>query len=159
MAVPRKNVSLVLIAALIGLTFSGCGEPISEESAVVPDIRGEYRIVSGERNGSVLPANELDDATIIIGDRSITARDKSRNETFAATYTIETRQQPWRIKMTSTKAPETGVVAEGLIDVDEDRVRLVYALPKGAPPSDFKTGEQQQMFVLKKLDDQVAGMR
>ena len=54
--------------------------------------------------------------------------------------------------MISTKAPETGVISKGLIEPEGDRIKLIYALPNGQPPTDFKTGERQQMFVLVKTD-------
>ncbi|OQW37295.1 MAG: hypothetical protein A4E19_14125 [Nitrospira sp. SG-bin1] len=114
------------------------------------DLTGEYRIVSGERDGAPIDQKELDDAAIYINDKTIIAYDKERKEMFAATYTLETKQSPWRITMVSTKAPDVGVVAKGLVESDQDRVKLIYALPNGQPPTDFKAGAQQQMFVLAK---------
>jgi uncharacterized protein (TIGR03067 family) len=114
------------------------------------NLTGEYRIVSGERNGTSIDQNELNNATITISDTTITAYDKERKETFIATYTLETTKKPWQITMTSIKAPETGVIAKGLIEADHNGVKLIYALPHGQPPTDFRAGEQQQMFVMEK---------
>mgnify|MGYP003476877049 CR=1 len=52
--------------------------------------------------------------------------------------------------MTSVKAPETGAIAKGLIEADKNSVKLIYALPHGQPPTDFRAGEQQQMVVMEK---------
>ncbi|MGE0645975.1 MAG: TIGR03067 domain-containing protein [Nitrospira sp.] len=112
---------------------------------------GDYHIISGERAGAPIDQKELD-AVITIRDQTITAYDKEQNKTFAATYTLDTKQTPWRITMISTKAPETGVISKGLIEPEGDRIKLIYALPNGQPPTDFKTGERQQMFVLVKTD-------
>jgi uncharacterized protein (TIGR03067 family) len=116
------------------------------------DLTGEYRIVGGERNGAPIDQNELNNAAIIISDTTIIAYDKERKEMFAATYTLETKHTPWQITMISTKAPEVGQVAKGLIRAEQDKIKLVYALPNGQTPTDFQAGEQQQMFVLAKTD-------
>ncbi|NGZ94573.1 MAG: hypothetical protein CV089_00310 [Nitrospira sp. WS110] len=123
----------------------------SSDTPKAATLIGDYHIVSGERDGAPIDPNELD-AVITIRDQTITAYDKERNKTFAATYTLETKQTPWRITMISTKAPETGVISKGLIEPEGDRIKLIYALPNGQPPTDFNAGERQQMFVLVKTD-------
>lgn len=137
------------VAFLLAVLPSCTGR--ASDTPKAADLTGEYRIISGERNGNSLDPKELD-AVITIRDITITAYDKDRKETFSATYTIDTVRKPWQITMTSIKAPEAGVVAKGLIDIDQDRVRLIYALPKGQTPTDFKAGEQQHMFVLAKTE-------
>ena len=114
------------------------------------DLTGEYRIVSGERNGAPIDQGELTDTSIYINDKTIIAYDKDRKEMFAVTYTLETKQDPWHITMVSTKAPEVGAVSKGLVEADQSKVKLIYALPNGQPPTDFKAGQQQQMFVMEK---------
>ena len=55
--------------------------------------------------------------------------------------------------MTSKVEGSAGEVARGLIQQDKDDdyvVRLVYALPTGETPTEFKTKEKQLMFVMKK---------
>jgi uncharacterized protein (TIGR03067 family) len=117
---------------------------------------GEYRIISGERNGAPIDQKELHNSIINITDKTITAFDKERKETFAATYTIDTSRTPWHITMISTKAPETGVIAKGLIQADQNSVKLIYALPNGGQPTEFKAGERQQLFVMVKTNQATA---
>ena len=121
------------------------------------NLTGEYRIIGGERNGAVIDQNKLNNSTVTISDTTITTYDKERKETFVATYTLETTIKPWRITMTSIKAPETGRIAKGLVDADHDNVKLIYALPNGPVPSEFKAGDQQQMFVMEKIDHHPKG--
>ena len=55
--------------------------------------------------------------------------------------------------MTSRVEGTAGEIARGLIQQDKDDdnvVRLVYALPTGELPSEFKTKEKQLMFVMKR---------
>ena len=55
--------------------------------------------------------------------------------------------------MTSQVKGSAGEIARGLIQQDKDDdnvVRLIYALPTGEIPKEFKTKEKQLMFVMKK---------
>jgi uncharacterized protein (TIGR03067 family) len=136
--------TILLFMGATACTNQSTDEPKSTQ------LVGVYRIISGERNGTPISPEELDQATVTISRDTIAAYDKERKETFAAAYTIETERSPWQITMTSTKAPETGVVSKGLVQADQEQVKLIYALPNGQAPTEFKTGEQQQMFVLGK---------
>lgn len=144
-----KNSCLALAVCLVILPAC-TGRSDAPKAA---DLSGNYRIVSGERNGAPIEQKELTEAIIRISNQTITAYDKERKETFAATYTVETNRIPWQITMISTKAPEVGAIAKGLIEVEQNNVKLIYALPNGQPPMDFKAGDRQQMFVLTKTDD------
>ena len=81
---------------------------------------------------------------------TVTATDKDKKETFAATYTLDPGKTPCAITMTGTTGPQKGEAARGLIKKQGDTVTLIYALPGGAAPTAFKTREKQMMFVLKK---------
>lgn len=141
--------SCLAVAILLFMTAACTGRSPDQPKA---DLTGEYRIVSGERNGAPIDQKELDDAAIYISDKTIIAYDKERKEMFAATYTLETKQSPWQITMISTKSPDVGAVAKGLVEAEQNRVKLIYALPNGQPPKEFKAGERQQMFVLARMD-------
>jgi hypothetical protein len=51
--------------------------------------------------------------------------------------------------MTSMLAPTKGETVKGLIEKDGEQLRLIYALPGGAMPKEFKTQEKQLLFVMK----------
>lgn len=140
--------TLSCLAMVILFVVPACNDRGSDP--LKANLTGEYRIISGERNGIPIDQHELNNATITIGDTTITTYDKDRKETFIATYTLETSNKPWHITMTSVKAPETGTIATGLVEADHNNVKLIYALPRGQTPTDFRTGEQQQMFVMEK---------
>jgi uncharacterized protein (TIGR03067 family) len=145
------NTQWYLGLALLIFIVPACTERSSDKPQ--SNLTGEYRIVSGERNGTSIDQNKLNKATVTISDTTITTYDKEQKETFVATYTLETTVKPWRITMTSVKAPETGRIAKGLVDADHNNIKLIYALPNGPVPSEFKAGEQQQMFVMEKIND------
>lgn len=110
---------------------------------------GSYSLVGGEKDGQKLPDERVAGSTVRIADTVITTFDKDKKETYAATYTLDTSREPWRITMTSTIAPVKGEVAEGLIQKEGDTVRLIYAVRGGAAPNDFTTENNQLLFVMK----------
>ena len=117
---------------------------------------GSYEIVSGEKGGKKTTEDRLKDVHVQIAANAITTFDKDKKMVYAATYKLNTSKKPWRITMTATLTPVDGkgTKAEGLIQMDGDRVQLIYALPGGTAPTDFQTREKQQMFVLKKSSKQ-----
>ncbi|HWF59440.1 MAG TPA: TIGR03067 domain-containing protein [Nitrospira sp.] len=136
------------ISVLVLLAMPACtGRSPDQPKA---DLTGEYRIISGERNGAPIDQGELTDTSVYINDKIIIVYDKERKEMFASTYTLETNQKPWHVTMISTKSPDVGAIAKGLVEADQNKVKLIYALPNGQPPTSFKAGEQQQMFVMEK---------
>lgn len=138
-------------------------------------LEGVFTIVSGERDGKALPKTDFDGSVVKITDKTIVGTDKDKKEFYAATYTLDTSKKPIAISMTTTaakgdkkddKKPDVKdkdepadktagekMSAEGLLKVDGDTITLIYALPGGKTPTDFKTGENQQMFVLKRAED------
>lgn len=142
----RLRLFLVLFLAVLPACTGRSSDPPKAE------LSGEYRIILGERNGTPIDQKELSDAMITIDDKTITVYDNERKETFVATYTLETKQTPWQITLISTKAPEIGVIAKGLIAANQNSVKLIYALPNGQLPTDFKAGPHQQMFDMVKID-------
>jgi uncharacterized protein (TIGR03067 family) len=108
-------------------------------------------MVAGEKDGQRIPAERLQGSTARITDQAITTFDKDKQETYGVTYKLDTSTTPWRITMTSTRAPIPGEVAQGLIEQQGDTVRLIYATRGGAVPTDFTSKDKQLMFVLKKV--------
>ena len=41
--------------------------------------------------------------------------------------------------------------AKGLIEKEDDTVRIIYALPGGDLPTEFRTKDKQLLFVMKKV--------
>lgn len=111
---------------------------------------GTYAITSGERDGEAIAAGRLKEVAVRIAANAITTFDKDNKEVYVATYKLDTATKPWQIVMTATVTPVNGKgeKARGLIEARGDTVRLIYALPGGKEPTEFKTKQKQQMFVL-----------
>lgn len=110
---------------------------------------GTYTIVSGERAGAKIPDEEIRGAMVTFTADHVAGTDKDKKEFFAAKYTIDTVAKPIRIKMTST-TPKAGETASGIVELDGDTLKICYNLPGGEAPSEFKTKDKQQCFVLKR---------
>jgi uncharacterized protein (TIGR03067 family) len=122
------------------------------------NLEGTYTIVSGEKDGKALPNSDLEGSAIVITGTKILGSDKDKKEFFSSTYRVDTSKSPAVISMTSTVPGRTAtegttqVSSTGLIKWDKDTVTIVYALPGGKEPSEFKAGEKQHLFVLKKKE-------
>lgn len=117
------------------------------------DLTGTYTIVSGERDGKPLPKDEIAGSLVTFTKTTILGTDKEKKEFFSATYLIDTSKTPATIAMTSTTPGRDGGTVKmdtaGLIKWDGETVTIVYALPEGKTPTEFKAGEKQHLFVLK----------
>ena len=137
---------------------------------------GTYTVVSGEKDGKPLPKEGFEGAVVKITDKTMVGTDKDKKEFYSASYTLDTSKTPWTITMTTTahgttarkddkkdkeerkdgdkgEKPATETMnASGLVKVDGDTLTIIYALPGGKAPTEFKTGEKQQMFVLKRME-------
>lgn len=119
----------------------------------VAKLVGNYRIVAGERNGEKIEADRLQGISVRIAKNAITTLDRQEKEIYVATYEIDANKRPYRLLMTAQVTPMEGnggkgTKAAGLIDFDGETIKLIYALPGGESPTEFRAGEKQQMFVL-----------
>ena len=122
-----------------------------QSSRATPSLLGSYTMIAGEKDGIPIPTERIQGSTATITNNTITTFDKDQQENYAVTYTLDTTTTPWRITMTSTRAPVTGEVAHGLIEQQGDTVKLIYAARGGEVPTDFTSEEKQLMFTLKKV--------
>ena len=123
------------------------------KSGAPADLIGGYTIVSGEKYGIAEPAERIEGTTVRFAEDAIIVLDKEKKEVYAQTYKIDASGTPWKITMKSKITPYSEkseeAVAKGLIEKDGDTVKLIYALPGGETPTEFKTKDKQLMFVMK----------
>ena len=153
----------VLTLALLGIMMSRSNaqekpntERNSDTQTDAKQLLGTYKITSGERNGKKVDAEHLKDVTVRIEEKVITTFDKDKKEFYAASYELDTKTKPWKVMMTATIVPVEGkgTKAEGLIEIAGESVKLIYSLPEGKAPTEFRTGDKQQMFALLKIEKQ-----
>ncbi len=159
-----------LLTAVLALTI-GCGVALADDKnrpvddKAKPAVNGTYTIVSGEENGKAIPKERIEGSLVIFTDKTVAGTDKDKKEFFSSTYSIDGSKTPWVITMTEAgrgaksddkkvedKKPAEKVSTPGLIKVDGEMVTIIYALPGGKAPTEFKTADMQQMFVMKRAD-------
>lgn len=141
----KSFLSLAALATFVGVSVVQSSEPARDDV----NISGSYILVGGEKSGEEIPANRIDGIRVVFtGDRIITS-DQDENETYVATYVLDTTKKPYGILMTSVK-PQAGETAMGLIQQEGEKLLLIYSLPGGDRPTDFKTKDKQHLFILEK---------
>ena len=110
---------------------------------------GTYQIVKGEEYGGKPPKEDVTKVTVKFTKDRITAFDGNNKELYVQTYKLDPSKKPMGIMMTNVK-PSEGMKAKGLIEVEGDTLKLIYALPGGEMPTEFKTKAKQLMFEMTK---------
>jgi uncharacterized protein (TIGR03067 family) len=141
------GVSALLAAAVCLPAPAGAQEKKTGGKAAEAKLEGTYTVVSGEENGRAVPADRVKGSAVVFTGDTITGTDKDKKEFFAAKYTLDTGKTPWAIRMRSTAPKEADAV--GLIKKEGDTLTLIYAKPGAAAPTEFKTKDGQNMFVLR----------
>ncbi|MFO0888469.1 MAG: TIGR03067 domain-containing protein [Isosphaeraceae bacterium] len=116
------------------------------------DLAGGYTIVAGEKFGVKEPEERIKGSTVRFTEDRVVVTDKDKNEVYGASYKLEAGAKACRIVMTSKLADNEGQVAHGLIEKKGDTIRLIYALPGGEEPTEFRTKDKQLMFELKNFN-------
>jgi uncharacterized protein (TIGR03067 family) len=151
---------LSVVFALVGMLGSlavaqeAASDTKKARKATTPEsLVGRYTISSGEKEGSKEPEERIKGTTVTFTKDTVIVADKDKKEIYSASYELDTKTTPCQITMTSKVEGSAGEIARGLIQQDKDDeniVRLIYALPTGEIPKEFKTKEKQLMFVMKK---------
>jgi uncharacterized protein (TIGR03067 family) len=140
-------------------------DPKAGERIAPGPLDGAYTIVSGERDGTAIPEAELKGGTFRFALGTAVGKDKDNKEFFAAAFSLDTDKKPWALTLKSVapqKATDTGSAPakpgamSGLAKKDGDTVTFVYARPGGKAPTEFKTKQGQQMYVLRRFSAEPA---
>lgn len=121
--------------------------PISDPKTTPTPIEGGYTVASGERDGKPIPAEKLKDAVVRITGGRIVGTDRDRTEIIVATYTLNTEKTPWRLELRHYGT--TGELSGALAKKEGNVLTIIFALPGGEAPTEFKTKDKQVMFVLR----------
>ena len=146
-----------LTALVLVLARAGAEDPSRDGGKPeAMKLTGTYLIVGEEKFGAKVPPDRLRHDVVRFTEDTITVTDEEKKDTYVAAYELELSKKPWAIAMVS-KAPKSGERAAGLIERDGDTVRLIYALPGGKTPTEFRTKEKQMMFTLKRMNPSGSG--
>jgi uncharacterized protein (TIGR03067 family) len=152
----KRSVVFVLVGMLSSLAVAqetDSDTKKARKATTKESLVGRYTITSGEKEGSKEPEERIKGTTVTFTKDTVIVADKDKKEIYSASYELDTKTTPCQITMTSKVEGSAGETARGLIQQDKDDdnvVRLIYALPTGEIPKEFKTKEKQLMFVMKK---------
>jgi uncharacterized protein (TIGR03067 family) len=158
MLILKLSTALALVALLTSFAVAQQTDSTTKKAdkqTTPKSLAGRYTITSGEKEGTKEPEERIKGTTVTFTEETVIVADKDKKEIYSASYTLDTTLTPPQITMTSRVDGSAGEIARGLIQQDKDDnnvVRLVYALPTGEVPTEFKTKEKQLMFVMKKDD-------
>ncbi|HEY1188411.1 MAG TPA: TIGR03067 domain-containing protein [Gemmata sp.] len=139
------------VAVMMQATSPGTADDQKQEEQGPAGLARGYVIVSGEHDGTPIPEERIRGSVVQFTGNRIVGTDKDRKEFFSCTYALDTSKTPWAINMKNSEPKHE--TAAGLIKKEGETVTLIYALPGGETPKDFKTKEKQNMFVLKALPE------
>ena len=110
---------------------------------------GTYVATSGEREGKAITEDQLKGVTFRFDGEKLTITDRTGKEIHKCTHTVDTAAKPWKITMKMTDSSNQEKTAVGLIEKSGDTVKFIYPLAGGETPTEFKTKDKQEMYVLK----------
>ena len=141
----RSNLALALATLALGAVRADDAEGLKPA-----DLVGGYTIESGDKYGVKEPEERIKGTTVRFTEDAIVVVDKDKKELYAQTYTLgATKAGKTAIALRTKIAPVENEVAHGLIEKKGDTIRLIYALPGGERPTEFKTRDKQLMFEMK----------
>ncbi len=114
---------------------------------------GAWTYASGEKNGEKLRADHFKNQTVTITKETFTLKGDDK---FVMKYELDVKKHPVTIKFTMTESPfGPGAVANGIIDLKGDELKVCYAFAEGEAkeaPKKFETkqGSGHHLFVLKR---------
>jgi hypothetical protein len=119
-------------------------------------LSGVYKVISKEGDNGPLLGTKIDGHKLIISESLITTLDSEGNKVFEAIYQLNPLELPMAIEMISSFAhgsEKKHIELTGNIEKRGDPIRLIYALPGGDDPRDFKVGPKQELLVLSKVSE------
>jgi uncharacterized protein (TIGR03067 family) len=140
------------LLTVVGLTVSAFAQNQNQNQNQNQDVKldGTYVATSGEREGKAITEDQLKGVTFRFDGEKLTITDRTGKEIHKCTHTVDTSAKPWKITMKMTESGQPDKTAVGLIEKTGESVKFVYPLAGGETPTEFKTKEKQEMYVLKK---------
>jgi uncharacterized protein (TIGR03067 family) len=124
----------------------------SEDNKLDPaKLIGTWSYVSGEKNGEKVNEANLKGGSVIITKDKITL--KGEQGDFILKYKLNPAKSPCTIAMEITEGPAgQGSMAEGIIEVQGDKLRICYPAMGGETPKEFAAKKDSGLhyFVLKR---------
>lgn len=136
--------ALVLVAGMTAQTFLFSADPAER-----PKVEGQHAIIAMERGGTAQDEATYKGATLRFSDGKFVGANKDGTEFLAADYTLTDDKNPCAINLKVTSGTNKGKDVQGLIDRNDNTIRLIFSNPGGDRPTEFKTKDNQTMYTLR----------
>jgi len=136
--------ALVLVAGMTAQTYLFSADP-AERSKV----EGQHAIIAVERDGRARDEANFKGSTLRFSDGKLVGANKDGAEFMTADYTLNDDKNPSAVTLKVTSGSNKGKELQGLIDRNDNTIRLIFANPGGDRPTEFKTRENQTMYTLR----------
>lgn len=142
----RKATALV-VGALLVVAF----QLKADDKADAQKLVGTWTVSQEGKNGKLETAEGIKGKQVRITRDSITCTDRAQKTDMAASYTVDTSTKPWTITLTPTEGEHKGKTLKGIVRMEsDDTLEICFSEPDQAAPTEFKAGEHQRCFTLKK---------
>ena len=118
-------------------------------------IDGTYRCLSAVIDGKPLAGTVVAQLRLTL-DGEVYRTAKGPQTLFEGRYRIDTAATPWQIDITAIDGPFAGKSAQGLVQVDGDRLTLCHTMPGQPRPSELHSAEGSgvQLVEWQRMDNQ-----
>ena len=143
-------VRVLVLGAAVGLVSLAGAQEKKAGKLDPAKLPGTYEFVSGVKDGTSVPADNLKAVTFIITKDGMEL--KSPDGSFKFKYTLDATKTPAAIDMEITESPipdAKGMKRKGIVSLDGDTLKLAYGAMADDTPTDF-AGKKGHSFTLKK---------
>lgn len=141
----RKATALVVGALLVvALQIQ------ADDKADAQKLVGTWTVSQEGKDGKQETAEGVKGKQVRITRDMITCTDRAQKTDMAASYTVDTSTKPWTITLTPTEGEHKGKTLKGIVKLEGETVEICFAEPDQPAPTEFKAGEKQRCFTLKK---------
>ena len=141
----------VLMSLTAAFLLVGADAPADAVKKEMAQLEGEWTMVSGERDGQLLPDNFLQNAKRVAKDgvSTITFGDMVYMK---AKFSVDSTKKPKTIDYEIVEGPTKGKRVLGIYEIDGDKVKFCFAAADKDRPSEFtaKAGSGNTLSVWKR---------
>ena len=141
----------VIFPLIANLVLVGVGDAQDASKKELPNLEGEWSMVSGMANGQAMPKQFVQTGRRVAKDGETTITMGGRLY-FKANFSIDPTQKPKAMDYIMTKGPTKGKTHLGIYELDGDTVRSCFAAPGHDCPTKFmaEKGSQRTLSAWKR---------
>src|SRR5262245_18037213 len=141
-----RRASMLVAGMLVAIALPIHADDKKDTSKLI----GTWTVTAEEKDGKQETAQGIQGKQVKFTRDVVTYSDKDRKTEMSATYEIDTSKTPWTISMTCTEGEHKGKTIKGIVELQDDTLKVCFAQPGAEAPVSFKSKDQQCCHTLKK---------